>query len=87
MIDSIIAGRSDIKIRINDTNTGIEKLMNCIFRYHHDDEKYGYVHIELTSYELSLKPRVHFMGKYSVTDRKNIEKDILKDLVICIEAI
>lgn len=86
-LDSIISGSSDIKIRVRDESNGWEKIVSVILRYHHDDEKYGNVHIEILVSELSKKNKSYFLGKYLITDRKNIHTDVLKSLIMAIGAI
>lgn len=61
------------------------KNINCIFRYHHDDEWFGNVNIELVLSELSEKTKTRFVGKYSVLDREKIRKDIIADMLICLK--
>ena len=86
-IDSIISGSSDIKIRVRDESNGWEKIVSVILRYHHDDAKYGNVHIEILASELSKKNKSHFLWKYLITDRKNIYTDVQKTLILAIRAI
>lgn len=52
-VDSVISGRNEIKIRINDEEKGITRRINCIFRYHHDEMRFGNIRIELNIHELS----------------------------------
>jgi hypothetical protein len=86
-VDSIIAGNNDIKIRVRDESNGWEKIISAILRYHHDDEKYGNVHIEIAANEKSKRNKSHFLGQFSVTDRKSIEKNVMKALILGIRAI
>ncbi len=86
-VDSILGWRNNLKIRVNDRERNIEKMINCIFRYHHNEEKFGYVNIELVSYELSQKPKLHFVGRFGVLERDKINKSILEDIIICIKKI
>lgn len=86
-IDSVIAGGYEIKIRINDEEQDIRRVINCIFRYHHDEQKFGNINIELGSYELSKKTMVHFVGTFSITDRERIKRVLLEDVIGCARAI
>ncbi len=87
VIDSIITGSNDIKLRIGDEEKWIYKLVHIIFRYHHDDEKYGNVHIEISTDELSKKTKTQFLWKFLVTKIKDIEKEVLKNTLYHIKAI
>ncbi len=83
----MIAGGYEIKIRINDEEQDIRRVINCIFRYHHDEQKFGNINIELGSYELSKKTMVHFVGTFSITDRERIKRVLLEDVIGCAKAI
>ena len=85
-IDSIISGNNDIKIRIRDEAEWTEKRISAILRYHHDDEKYGNVHIEILVAELSERNKSLFLGKYLITDRKSIIKNILEASISAMRA-
>ena len=87
VVDSVLAGGNEIKIRINDDEQNIRRVVNCIFRYHHDEQKFGNINIELGSYELSKKTMVYFVGTFSIIDRERIKKILLKDVISCIRAI
>lgn len=86
-IDSVIAGWYEIKIRVNDEAKDIRRVVNCIFRYHHDEQKFGNINIELGSYELSKKTMVHFVGTFSIVDRERIKRVLFEDVIGCINAI
>jgi hypothetical protein len=86
-VDSILGWRNNLKIRVNDRERNIEKMVNCIFRYHHNEEKFGFVNIEIVVSELSQKPRLHFVGRFGVLEREKIHKSILEDIIICIKKI
>jgi hypothetical protein len=53
-----------------------------ILRYHHADEKYGNVHIEITLSGLSREKKVQFLGKFLVTDKKKIGTKIVEALTV-----
>lgn len=85
-LDDIEVGNHDIKIRVRDESVGSEKILSAIFRYHHDDEKYGNVHIEILVSEVSRKNQSLFLGKYLVTNRKKIIPDVSKAIMLGIRA-
>ena len=87
VVDSVLAGNNEIKIRINDDEQNIRRVVNCIFRYHHDEQKFGNVNVELGSYEVSKKTMVYFVWTFSILDRERIKKILLQDVVRCIRAI
>lgn len=86
-LDDIDVGNHDIKIRVRDESVGSEKIVSAIFRYHHDDEKYGNVHIEILASEVSQKNKSHFLGKYLVTNRKKIIPDVSSAIILGIRAL
>ncbi len=86
-VDSVIAWGYEIKIRINDEEQNIRRVINCIFRYHHDEQKFGNINIELGSYELSKKTMVFFVGTFSIIDRERIKRVLLADVIGCARAI
>ena len=75
---------NNIKLKITENMSGHDMMINCIFRYSRDDEKFGNIHIELAVSEISQKTKVHFMWKYNVIDHKNIIKNIVRDFWICL---
>lgn len=79
-IDSVIAGNNEIKIRINDEDKWIQCIINCIFRYHHNEEKHGNINIELGVYEVSKKTKVHFVGTFGIREYSRIKQSILEDI-------
>ena len=78
LLDWIEVGNHEISIRARHTVDDPQKIISAIFRYHHDDEKYGNVHIEIVVSELSEKNIVEFLGKYLVTNRKKIIPDVVQ---------
>ena len=87
VIDSVLAGANEIKIRVNDEEKWIRRMINCIFRYHHDEAKHGNINIELGVYEVSKKTKVHFVGTFKIKDRERIKKMLSEDVIASIEAI
>ena len=86
-LDDVDVGNNDIKIRVRDESIGSEKIVSAILRYHHDDEKYGNVHIEILASEVSQKNKSHFLGKYLITNRKKIIPDVSQAIILGIRAL
>ncbi len=80
-VDSIASGNNEIKVRIDDTEKWIARMITCSFRHHHDDVKYGRIYVELTVTEVSMKPRSHLVGQFSILDQKKICEKLLKDVL------
>ena len=87
VVDSVLSGNYEIKIRINDEEKNIRRVVNCIFRYHHDEKKFWNINIELASSELSKKTKVHFVGTFSIIDRERIKRVLLSDVLDCARVI
>lgn len=85
IVDSILWGNNNLKVRIDDQEQGMERIVNCMFRHHHTDERYGNIHIDLVTTGLGIKSRLHKVGKFSVLDRETIRERVLKDLVMCVK--
>lgn len=49
IVDSILGGNNNLKVRIDDPEQGVERIVNCIFRHHHTDERYGNINIDLVT--------------------------------------
>ena len=47
IMNSILVGNNNIKIRMDDQNWGTTRIVNCVFRYNHTDERYGNVNVDL----------------------------------------
>ena len=80
-IDSILGGGSNLKVRISDETTGIERIINCVFEYNHTDMAYGNVHVELVIMELSKKPRSVLLDKYSVLDAARVSSEVVAGII------
>jgi len=76
-----------IKLKINDEEKKIVRIINCVFRYDRSDEKYWNVDIEFESTELSKKPHFHYVWKYNILDREKIIEKVLNDLIASIDEI
>lgn len=85
VVDSILGGNNNLKVRIDDQDQGVERIVNCMFRHHHTDERYGNIHIDLVTTGLGMKSKLHNVGKFGILDRGTIKERVLKDLVICVK--
>lgn len=85
VVDSILWGNNNLKVRIDDREQGVERIVNCMFRHHHTDERYGNIHIDLVTTGLGIKSKLHEVGKFSILDRETIKEKVLKDLIICVK--
>lgn len=85
IVDSILGGNNNLKVRIDDTEQGVERIVNCMFRHHHMDERYGNIHIDLVTTGFGIKSTLHEVGKFNVLDRKTIIENILRDLLMCVK--
>lgn len=84
VVDSILGGSNNLKVRIDDQEEGVERIVNCIFRHHHNDERYGNIHIDLAISGLGVRPRFHTVGKFSLLDQEMMKEKVLKDFVDCV---
>ncbi|MDD2871041.1 MAG: hypothetical protein PHS49_03545 [Candidatus Gracilibacteria bacterium] len=78
-------GNSSMKIKINDSDKAIEKLITCNFTYNKTDERYGYVDPQFLLNEIGKKTKIYDMGKYSILDSDKITKKFIKMLISIIE--
>ena len=84
-VDSILGGNNNLKVRIDDHEQGFERIVNCMFRHHHTDERYGNVHIDLVTTGLGIQTKKRTIGKFGILDRETIKESILKNLVDCVK--
>ncbi len=77
---------ASMRIKINDKNKWIEKLITCNFTYNNVDERYWYIDPELLSSELSQKTKVYSMWKFPIIEHERIVVDFVKKLIIVIES-
>lgn len=59
--NSIETGRNGIKLRIYDDDGDLHMMNHYVFRYHHDDEWYGNIHIEIVTSEFSEESSTSFL--------------------------
>jgi hypothetical protein len=78
--NSIETWRNAIKLRIYDDLGNHERMNQYIFRYHHDDEWYGNVHIEVVTTGFSESSATDFLWTFWLKDYKKILEIILKNL-------
>lgn len=79
-IDSVASARTNIRLRISDTEFGDEIIVNCVFWYHHTDERYGHINVDLVTTGFSKKPETRFVGKFPITEHEAIKEKIWHDL-------
>jgi len=77
----------NIKIKIEDEEKFIFRIVNCVFENNSTDEKFGNTRIDLTFTELSKKPRYAVVWKFNILERENIKIQTLKQIVIWLEEI
>lgn len=80
-IESITPGNHNIKIRISDKENGQQTIINCVFRYRHDDERYGHIDIDLNSSGLSKRPYYYYVGKFHIIDYSLITENIVRGMM------
>lgn len=73
------------KIKIDDIDKWIEKLITCNFTYNKTDEKFWYIDPQFLVNEVSKKMRVYDMWKYPILEHDLILKDFIKKFVAVIE--
>lgn len=76
---------ASIKIKVNDTDKKIEKLITCNFTYNKTDEKFWYIDPQFLSSEISKKTQVYNMWKFPIKDKKKIIKKFIEKLIFIIE--
>ena len=86
-IDSVTSGNNNLKVRLTETEHNMEMIVNCVFRYHHNDERFGYIDIDLTSSGLRRKSEYYYVGKFSILDRDTMKERILMGIVDCVREI
>ncbi|EKE30141.1 MAG: hypothetical protein ACD_2C00037G0005 [uncultured bacterium (gcode 4)] len=86
-IESIIIWKNNLKIKITDNERMIFRSINCVFRYDNEDKWFWICHIEFAISELSEKPRLHYVWKFTLNEKEKIKEKILKDLVMAVERI
>lgn len=86
IVDSILGGNNNLKVRIDYSEHGVERIVNCIFRHHHTDERYGNINIDLVTTGFGIKSSTRELGRFSILDRKTIQTKILENILVCIQS-
>lgn len=86
-ISSLSTSNYSIKIWVDDDERFIHRILNVVFRYDANNKKFGYCNIELNSTEVSKKPQLHFIGKFSILERGQITSSVLQDIEKSLEEI
>jgi hypothetical protein len=76
VITDTAAWNNNLKIWLHIDEYGEDKIVNFIFRYHHEDAWYGFIYIEMVLSEVSKKPKSHFLGKYHLKESIAIQNSI-----------
>lgn len=84
-IEYIDGSNASIKIKVNDADKKIEKLITCNFTYNKTDEKFWYIDPQFLSSEISKKTQVYNMWKFPIKDKKKIIKKFIEKLIFIIE--
>lgn len=81
VIDSVIPGNNNIRLRITETEMGEQIIVNCVFWYHHNDQRYGLINIDLVTTGYKQKTKTHFVGTFGILDHENIKTRVCNDLI------
>ena len=76
---------NDAKIKINDKDQSIFKLIHIKLTYKKNDIKFWYIHPEILSGEKSQKTVTHKLWKFKIDEHKKVIDSILERLVEVIE--
>lgn len=71
---------SNVKIKIDDRENDIERLINCVLEYTKNDERYGYINLKFQITEFSQNKKVFDSGKFFIKDTEKILKKFMSDL-------
>jgi len=77
--------KNNLKIKINDNDKLIEKLIAFNLAYNNTDERYWYIDPQFLVNELWKKTKVIGMWKISIMDKENIIEKFIKILLSIIE--
>jgi len=75
----------EAKIKINDDDKSIFKLINIKLTYKKNDIKFWYIHPQIISDEKWKKTVTHKLWKFKIDEHKKIIKNIFEKLVEVIE--
>ncbi|MFZ4462109.1 MAG: hypothetical protein ACOYN2_06570 [Patescibacteria group bacterium] len=77
----MIPGNNNIRLRITETEMGEQIIVNCVFWYHHNDQRYGLINIDLVTTGYKQKTKTHFVGTFGILDHENIKTRVCNDLI------
>lgn len=77
----------NFKIKVDDSEKYIQKLIKCHFEHTKADEKYFNTRIQLTFTELSKAPLIILVWRFSILDLDKIKTETLKFLIKWIDLI
>ena len=74
-----------IKVKVNDKNQMIEKLITCTLFYNKNDKTYGYITPLFTSAEKSQKTKKYELTRFSLSDIDLIVDKVIGKIVEIVE--
>ena len=84
-LDYINFANASLKIKVNDKEQMIEKMITFNLAYNRMDEKFGYIDPQFICDEISKKTKVYSLGRFFIKDKEKIIKAFLKMLIQIIE--
>lgn len=84
-LDYINFANASLKIKVNDKEQMIEKMITFNLAYNRMDEKFGYIDPQFICDEISKKTKVYSLGRFFIKDKDKIIKAFLKMLTQIIE--
>jgi hypothetical protein len=79
-IEYISYWNSNIKVKVDDRENDIERLINCALEYTKNDERYWYINLKFLVTEFSQNKKVFDSGKFFIRDKDKILAKFLNDL-------
>lgn len=86
-LDYIEVLSKNLKIKVNDPDLFIQKILTITFESTKVDEKYWNSRIELLVTEVSRKPKFYLIWKFNITQKELIAQKWLKVVIDAIEEI
>lgn len=84
-LDYINFSNASLKVKVNDKEKMIEKLITFNLAYHNMDKKFGYIDPQFLSDEISQKTRIHNLWRFLVTDYDTLINAFIRKLIFIIE--
>lgn len=84
-LDYINFANASLKIKVNDKDQMIEKMITFNLAYNIMDKKFGYIDPQFICDEISKKTKVYSLGRFFIKDKEKIINNFLKMLVWIIE--